>query len=168
MISQRALNYARVLNSMEITEESVLKAKQLLSESNELVEALVNPVIKQQEKASVIDTLFEKEIGKFLKVLCENNSIGDFEEIFNAYEEILLGQKNIIKAKLSYAVKPEEEELNQIKKTLCDKYKKTGVFLELEEDASLIGGYVLYVGDIEYNKSIKGALSEMQKTLIGR
>lgn len=168
MISQRALNYAKVLYSMDLNEETVLKGEKLLTENNDLMDALENPAIKKQEKAAVIDSLFDKEMGSFLKVLCDNNVVGIFLEIMDAYEEIVLQHKNMLRAKLSYAVKPEEIELNQIKKMLCDKYEKTGVFLELEEDASLIGGYVLYVGNTEYDKSIKGALSEMQKTLIGR
>jgi F-type H+-transporting ATPase subunit delta len=168
MISQRALNYAKVLYSLELKEESINKAKSLLLNCSELIDVLLNPAIKKQEKDSVIEALFDKEMCSFLKVLCENKAIDSYAEIFEAYEELLFEHKNILRAKLTYAVKPSEEELGQIKQQLCDKYKKTGVFLELKEDASLIGGFVLYVGDMEYNKSIKGALSEMQKTLIGR
>lgn len=168
MITQRALNYAKILYSLEVQEDSIKSAKNLLTNVSELVEVLENPVIGKQEKASVIDALFEKDIRSFLKVLCENNSIGLYTQIFDAYDELVLDNKNILKAKLTYAVKPKEDEMNQIKNMLCEKYKKTGVFLELEEDTSLIGGFVLHVGDMEYDKSIKGTLSVMQKTLIRR
>jgi ATP synthase, F1 delta subunit len=168
MISQRAINYAKVLYSLELQEATIKNTKNLLASCGELVEALENPSVKQQEKEAVIEALFEKEIYGFLKVLCENNIIGKYAEIFNAYEDLILEQKNILKARLTYAIKPGEEELGLIKKMLCDKYEKTDVLLELEEDASLIGGYVLHIGNMEYDKSIKGALSEMQKTLIRR
>lgn len=168
MISQRAVNYAKVLYSLELKEESIRSAQKLLMSCSELMEVLGNPIIRQQEKNAVIDSLFDKEICSFLKVLCENKMIGKFAEIIEAYENLVYEQKNMIKAKLIYAIKPEDNEIEQIKSMLCEKYNKTGVFLELEEDASLIGGYILYVGDMEYNKSIKGALSEMQKTLIRR
>ena len=88
--------------------------------------------------------------------------------IMEAYEAILLESKNMLKAKLKYVVKPDDEQITKIKDMLCNKYKKTGVSLELEEDASLIGGYILYVGNTEYDKSMMGALSEMKKTLVGR
>lgn len=168
MISQRALNYAKIVFSMELQENSINAAKNLLFNNKDLSDALKNPVIKMQEKAAIIDKLFDKEISNFIKVLCENNAISLYAEIVDAYDELVLNRNNMIKAKLSYAMKPDEAELDQIKKMICDKYKKTGVFLELEEDASLIGGFVLYVTDMEYDKSIKGTLSEMQKTLIRR
>ncbi|MFU0828355.1 MAG: hypothetical protein ACFWTJ_12655 [Lachnoclostridium sp.] len=40
--------------------------------------------------------------------------------------------------------------------------------MELKEDPSLIGGFVLKVGNTEYDKSIKGTLDELQKTLVRR
>lgn len=168
MISQRAANYAKVLYSLKISEDSIVHTRQLLMDQNELLDTLSNPVIKNKEKNSVIDQLFDKEITSFLKVLCENRAVGIFHEILEAYEEIVLDSKNMIKAKLAYAEKPDDDAIEQIKRMLCDKYQKTEVILEQVHDVSLIGGYVLYVGDMEYNKSIKGTLSEMQKSLIGR
>ena len=168
MISQRAANYAKVLDSLNLNKDSVEAAKNLLSHCSELIEVLGNPAVKKSEKESVIEALFDHEMAKFIKLLCDNQMIGAFAEIMEAYDEIMLERSNTLKAKLLYAAKPEDDQLDQIKNMLCEKYNKSSVFLELEEDTSLIGGYVLYVGDIEYNKSIKGALSEMQKTLIGR
>ncbi|MDD3173556.1 MAG: ATP synthase F1 subunit delta [Herbinix sp.] len=168
MISQRAVNYAKILYSLKLKDESVRSAKELLLNNSDLMNILENPVIKKQEKDSVIEVLFEKEIGSYLKVICENQGMDIFTEVMDAYEEIVFEHNDMIKARLAYAIKPDDEELEQIKNMIRDKYKKTEVFLELEEEASLIGGFVLYVGDIEYDKSIKGALSEMQKTLIRR
>ncbi len=168
MISQRALNYAKVLYSLKLKDDSIQSAKNLLLNNSELKNALENPVISKQNKDSVIDKLFDKEITSFLKLLCENKTIGLFSDVISVYEDMILEHKDILKAKLAYVKKPEEAQINQIKSMLCEKYKKSGVFLELEEDASLIGGFVLYVGYTEYDKSIKGTLSEMQKALIRR
>lgn len=168
MISQRAVNYAKVLFSMELGEKCITSTGRLLLNCSELMEVLNNPVIRKHEKASVIDALFDKEITGFLKVLCDNNMIGTFHEISDAYEILLNSYKNRMKAKLSYAVEPDQVQLEQIKFMLCDKYNVTEVVLELEKDDSLIGGLVLHVKDTEFDKSIKGALSEMQKTLMKR
>jgi F-type H+-transporting ATPase subunit delta len=168
MMSERTLNYAKLLFSLELKEESINSAKEILIGSKILMNTLESPVIKMMEKEAVIDKLFDKEVSSFLKVLCKNRMIAKVTEIFSAYEGMVLEHKKILKAVLYYVVKPDDEEINQIKSMLCEKYQKTGVFLELKEDASLIGGFVLYVGDMEYDKSIKGTLLKMQKTLIGR
>jgi len=168
MITQQSKNYAKILDSLHIKEDIAVRTNDLLHNSNELVEALENPAISMKEKEAVIDKLFDKEITSFLKVLTNNNAIGSFTEIMNSYEELLLDHQNILKAKLTYTVKPDESQIEDIKNMLCEKYHKSGVYLELEEDPSLIGGFVLYTGNTEYDKSIKGALSELQKTLIRR
>lgn len=168
MITQQSKNYAKILDSLHIKEDITVRTSELLLNSNELVAALENPAISMKEKETVIDKLFDQEITSFLKVLTTNNAIGSFAEIMDSYEELLLDHQNILKAKLAYTVKPDESQIEEIKNMLCEKYHKSGVYLELEEDPSLIGGFVLYTGNTEYDKSIKGALSELQKTLIRR
>ncbi len=168
MMTLKAATYAKVLFSLGVEEESIRKAKQILEENSELVRALENPTVKKQEKETVINDIFDKSIRSFIKVLCNHQYMEGFESIFEAYEAIVSDSKNIIKAKLSYVTRPDETELEQIKVMVCSKYKKAGVILELEEDTSLIGGYILTVGDMEYDRSMKGILSELQKTLVRR
>ena len=168
MITQRALNYGKVLNSLQVKKEVMDAADKLLNDSSALIEVLENPVIKRKEKYAVINDIFEPEIVNFMKLLCDHNMIGAFGEIKEAYDAFLFEQRDIIKAKLRYATRPQDVQLEQIKSMLCQKYNKKEVFLELVEDASLIGGFVLYAEGTEFDKSIKGALSELQKTLIGR
>jgi F-type H+-transporting ATPase subunit delta len=168
MITQQSKNYAKILYSLQPNEEVVQNTKTILLSSKELVSALENPSISKKEKEAVIDKLFDNEIATFLKVLAEHKVIGHITEIMEAYEEILLEHKNVLKAKLTYTVMPDDSQLAAIKSMLCTKYNKTDVYLELEEDPSLIGGFVLYTGNTEYDKSIKGALSELQNTLIRR
>lgn len=168
MITQRAVNYAKVLYSLDLDESIIQDAKNIFMENAELTDVFENPVIEKGQKEKIIDTVFDKQICRFLKVLNENKCMDIAIDIFTAYEKIMLEKKDIVKAKLAYAVKPNDEELEQIKAIVCQKYKKAGVSLELIEDASLIGGYVLTVEDTEFDKSIKGTLCELQKTLGGR
>ena len=46
------LNYARVLYDMNIDPENLSTARSLLTESPELVEALVNPLVRRSEISS--------------------------------------------------------------------------------------------------------------------
>ncbi len=168
MITSQAANYAKVLFSLGLQEEVIKKSKEVLSQNKELMEALENPSIKRLEKEAVIDRIFDKEIRSFIKVLNLHGQIGAAAEVFQEYDAMVLESNHIIKAQLSYVAKPEETEIQQIKDMLCNKYRKTGVIMELKEDPALIGGFVLTVGNTEYDKSIKGTLEELQKTLVRR
>ena len=162
------MNYAKVLFELKVDEEIVAVSKEILLKNTELVEALENPTIKREQKHAVIEKLFDKAICSFLKLLCDHNMIEHVADIFEAYEEISLENKKMIKAKFSFVTRPSEAQIQGIKQMICKKYNKKDVLLQLKEDASLVGGFVLKVGDIEYDRSIKGKLLDLQKTLSWR
>lgn len=165
---QRAINYAKALFELNIPEECVHNAKDIIMENKDLLEALSNPTVKTSEKHTVIDDIFDKEVRSFLKVVCDNESMNIISQIFEAYERLVLDSKNVIRATITFVKRPDDEQLEQIKVMVCKKYNKSGVLLELKEDASLIGGFILTVGDTMYDKSIQGTLSSLYKTLVWR
>lgn len=161
-------NYGKVLFQLEPSTESVEGMRELLLNHKELLEALDNPSIKGKEKHAVIDQLFDPEIRNFVKVLCDHGYISHIREILMSYDDLVLESKHTIRATLSFVIKPSEVQLTSIKNMICKKYNKEDVFLELKEDTTLIGGFVLKVGDVEYDKSVRGKLLDMQKRLLWR
>ena len=61
-----------------------------------------------------------------------------------------------------------QTQLAQIRNYLAGKYKKTQVALEFEKKPELIAGFVLRVGDIEEDFSIRGRLDRLQQKLTWR
>lgn len=168
MITQRAENYAKVLDSLQVPEEDVEKVKNLLAEVEPVAEVLDNPLVECEEKQGVIKSLMPESMWKFMRLLCEHHCIGIQKDIFEAYDEIVLEKQGKIKATLRYAMKFDSEDVKQVEDMICKKYNRTGVKLELIEDPSLISGMVLKVRDQEFDKSVKGTLEELQKTLVRR
>jgi len=167
-MTQQAMNFAKAIFDLNISEEHIENAKDIIMANKELYEALSNPAVKNSEKHSVIDKIFDKEIRNFLKVLCDYNSMNQISQIFDAYDAIVLEGKNIIRATITFVIRPDNNQLEKIKEFLCSKYNKADVLLELKEDPSLIGGFILTVGDTMYDKSIRGSLSSLSKTLVWR
>lgn len=167
-MKQYIKNYAQVLFELNIDYEIVQDTKKICLESAELLNALSNPSIQKKEKHAVINVIFNEKIKSFLKVLCDNDNIESIIQIIEMYEEILLQSKKMVKATLTYVTRPDEEQISQIKKFVMDKYNKADVLLELKEDSSLLGGFILSVGNVEYDKSIAGTLSSLRKTFAWR
>lgn len=167
-MTERDVNYAKVLLQLDVSRKSLGHARALLNQGNELLVALSNPSVKKKEKEAVIDRLFDKEIGNFIKVLCENEYIEHSEAIFKAYDKLVLESKNMMSATLCYVTKPSEAQIQGIKQMICKKYNKVDVLLHLKEEKDLIGGFVLKVEDTEYDKSLKGRILDLQKTLLWR
>ena len=168
MITQRAMNFARVLCDLKVSEEDISGTKGLLQQVPVVAEVLENPLVRREEKQNVIEALFPQSVWKFMRLLCEHKAVSIWSDIFEAYDELMLEEKNMVHATLRSAMKMDQEDIEQIKDMICKKYNKTGVLLDLEEDPSLIGGMVLQVNSTEFDKSVKGTLEELQRTLVRR
>ena len=167
-MTQQALNFAKAIFDLNISEECIENAKDIIMANKELYEALCNPAVRNSEKHSVIDKIFDKEVRNFLKVLCDYNSMNQISQIFNSYDDLVLDGKNIIRATIAFVIRPDDDQLEKLKEFLCNKYNKADVLLELKEDSSLIGGFILTAYDTIYDKSIRGSLSSLSKTLVWR
>lgn len=67
-----------------------------------------------------------------------------------------------------YVTQPEEEQLREIKQTLMKKYRKNDIRLRLIEDPGLIGGFIIRVGDVETDWSLKGRLKQLEQKIMRR
>lgn len=167
-MTQRSLQYGKVLYELNIDEACIMDTKDIFSENPILVETLSNPSIKNEEKYKVIDKLFDGSITNFLKVVTENQVIDDIFEIISAYEEQAIYEKNFVSATLYYVTKPSDAQIESVKQYVQKQYNKDGVVLKLVSQPSLIGGFVLKVYDYELNRSIKGSLEALTQNLVRR
>lgn len=165
---RQAENYAKALFELKTSEEIMKHTKSILASSRELTDALKNPEVTKAEKHKVIDAVFPTDTTGFLKVLCDHGSFGMIEQIFDAYEALVLKDRKYLKVVFYYVTKPEEDQLVRIRTMLCKKYQVKEVLLELKEDPSLIGGFILAVGNTVYDKSIRGALAGLYASLVKR
>ena len=168
MITQRAMNYAKVLGDLFIAKTDADKVNELLTQVEQVGEVLDNPLVRMLEKKAIIKALFPESMWKFMRLLCEHKAVGIWSDIYEAYEDLEFEKQGRIKATLRYAMQLDKEDLEQLENMICKKYNKTGVEMELIEDPGIIGGMVLKVRNTEYDKSIKGSLEELQKTLVRR
>ncbi len=167
-MTRQAENYAKALYELKVPDVAMKKTKIILTSSKELTDALLHPEVKQSEKHRVIDAIFDHEVSGFLKVLCDHSSFEMIWQILDAFDALVLMDKKQIKAVLCYVTKPEEDQLGRMKAMLCNKYHVNEALLELKEDPSLVGGFILTVGNTIFDKSIRGALANLYASLVKR
>ena len=155
-MTQTANNYGEVLFELGIKKDTVEESKRIFSLTEQLHKTLESPIISKNEKYSI------------LKVVCDHEKMSYIDEIIEAYYKKYNEANNILTATLSYVVEPNENQLSQIKNYLAKKYNKETVELTMVEQPELIGGFVLKVGDIEEDNSIRGRLNRLEKKLTWR
>ena len=167
-MTQTANNYGKVLFELGITKETVEETKQVLAAGTELGQILAHPLVSRAEKSRVIKRVFPKEMWNFFEVLCEHGSVAELPDIFCAYEKLQDQKDHIIRAKLYYVTPPTQEQTAQIVKRLEKRYEGEHIILEQYHKPELTGGFVLRVGDIEEDWSIRGRLHMLQQKLTWR
>lgn len=140
--------------------------QQLISSSKDLKSFLNNPILDSKKKVQVASVLFKpfSEITqKFITLVIKQKREAHLVEISQAYQSIYENFNNIIKVSLTTAT-----ELDVVtKETIYKKSKliptNAKTILQHQIDESLIGGFVLRVGDNQVDTSIKTKLLNLRK-----
>ncbi|MDD7408717.1 MAG: ATP synthase F1 subunit delta [Anaerovoracaceae bacterium] len=156
-------NYARVLFDLNLDPGDIETARVLLTESKELTEALTSPIISRAEKRVVIDKLFPESIRDFIKVMSDYGDVEFAEETFSAYDALVLDSRNAVSAEFAYVTEPDDAQISRLKQKIAKDYNKDSVELNLVEDKSLIGGFVLTVGDYVLDQSVKTSIQKLRR-----
>lgn len=165
-MTQLAINYGTALYELHIPEEELTAQRSLLQETKELTKSLTSPIVSMKEKHAVIDRIFTGKFKNFLKKLCDYNSMGYLEEILQAYDLYKNEAEGKMAGELFYVTPPTDDQLEQIKDFLCKKYNKKQIELKLKQTPELIGGFVIRIGNYEYDWSYAGRLKALQQKLI--
>ena len=131
-----------------------------------LLAVLKNPIIGLDKKAAILEEIFGKRVHKmvsaFFKIMVNKGRSGllfaTAKEFINLYNEL----KGIVKAKVTSAVALTEENKKQIIE-LVKSATKGEVILETKLDPKLIGGFVLQVGDKQFDSSLSSKLNKLKK-----
>lgn len=100
--------------------------------------------------------------------MCKNNQADDMKAIFEQYYLYYDQMNKIIHAKLICTSSFTDAEKQEADNILKEKYADYKVILTQEIDDTLLGGYVLRIGNHEYDKSYKERLRQLQEKITGR
>jgi len=170
-----AARYAKSLIDLALEQKALEEIKvdmelfvNTLRINTELQAVVKNPIIPLNKKNAIINAVFGGKIHKvtsaFLKIVVDKGRAeiiyGTAKEFLNQYNQ----HKNIVTAKVTSATPLTENAKTEI----INKVKAiTGgeVFLQTEVDDSLIGGFILTVGDKQFDTSLSSSLTKLKKEL---
>ena len=127
--------------------------------------AIKNPVIRHDKKLSILKEIFGTKVSKLTTLFFELVSRKNREAMLPEVAEEFHKQYNILKGVVSAEVVtafPLDDALRaEFKKLVKSRFNKETESTEIV-DESLIGGFVLTVGDKQINESLSGKLKELQ------
>lgn len=150
--------------------EEVQAVCDIFAENLELKKLLSHPQILKEEKEEVIKNIFEGRISEeligFLLVIIRNGRQDYLDAIFSYFISRVKEYKKIGVVYVTVPMPLTEGQQEAIENKLVDTTGYESLEMHFEEDASLIGGMVIRIGDRIIDSSVKFKLNELAKELM--
>ena len=168
--------YARSLAEIVFEENLELQVTEDLKTYNEiffavpdLLEAFHSPSVPRDTKEKLLVEVMTLHpvnpiTSNFMRILLQNNRIRYFQQIRDAYLKAVDEHKGIVSAQVTAAAPLSPRDLRSLENALTGITGRL-VNVELQTDASLLGGVVVQVGSTIFDGSIRTQLSEMRRRL---
>ena len=171
--ARAAIRYAKALLNLakDSKEETAVNDDMLfitttISENEEFEVMLNSPIVKSSDKINVLNALFKEKVNTItlglFHLLKDNKRIAMLASIAKQYAIIYDFEKHLQVAKVTTAIPLTSEIEKQI---LAKIVTLTGenASLENEVNPAILGGFILRVGDVQYDASISNYLNELKK-----
>lgn len=173
--TRAAIRYAKAI--LSVAEDNNTSAKiheemnhiaNAIASKPELNEALKSPVVKLSEKTAVLENIFSKfgkEVKSLFNTLAQNKRVDLLEQITLQYKRLYDELNYKEQATVTTAV-PMTEALEKKIMAKLKALSSKEVTLTKIVDETILGGFILRVGDKQYNASVSNQLNEIKSKFI--
>lgn len=171
-MSRAAIRYAKAIIDIATTSgraeavnndmKSIVLA---VSQNAELKDFLANPVIKMEDKKAALTSIFsdiQAETKSLFHLLFENKRFEILGSIAQQYNELYDESIGVQVAKVTTAF-PITADLQTKVLAKIAAFSNKKITIENIVDPAIIGGFILRVGDKQYNASVASKLGELKR-----
>lgn len=143
---------------------------ELFQSSEDLRDALTNPVVKPSEKRAILEALLPRvgastEVRRFILLLLDRNRLTQLPRIALDYQRLTDDRLGQLRGRVVSATQLDATAFDQIRAAL---EKRTGkkVLLETSVDPEILGGVIAQVGDLVLDGSLRSRLANLSRKLL--
>ena len=163
--AKAVLELAKDQKATDVVNDDMKLIVNTIADSKDLSDMLQSPVVRSSVKKSVLLEVFKnsnKITGSLIDTLISNKRLSIIGEVASKYGFLYDQLKGTEIAQVTTAV-PLTDDLKV--KVLAKVKELTGKDVEVKNiiDENILGGFVLRVGDIQYNASIANKLNKLKR-----
>ena len=175
-MSRAAIRYAKAVlqKAQESQQENLVFGDMqsivgTLENSRELRNVLRSPVIKAEDKKEVLLAIFKAQNDtskQLIELLAKNQRTDLLGKVAQSYISLYNKSQGVKVAEVTTAIPLSEEMETKVLSKVKEMTGSDQVTLENTIDESIIGGFILRVGDLQYNASIANKLNTIKREFI--
>ncbi|MDX9883662.1 MAG: ATP synthase F1 subunit delta [Prolixibacteraceae bacterium] len=174
--SKITVRYAKALfelakekDQVEVFKTGVSSVVSVLQSSADFNFLLESPVIPASQKLKAVRLIFsgniDETILRFLELIVENKREQHIPGICRNFLDLIRREQGIKTALVTSAAPLSPEKLGQLK-ALLESDLKTSIEISEKVNGELLGGFILRIGDQQYDASIATRLKKLKETLL--
>jgi len=172
-MSRAAIRYAKAV--LEIATQSSISDKifaemqtiaKTIASNQELKDFLNNPIIKQDGKKAALLEIFNtgsEVTNNLINLLVDNKRSNLLQSVAENYIALHNQQKGAVTAIVTTAIPLDEKLKAKVLAKVKELTHATDVTLESKVDPAIIGGFILRIGDLQYDASIANHFEKLKK-----
>lgn len=154
-------------NQLEKVYQDIVTLKATCEGSRELVNLLNSPIVKEDKKKQALTAVFGSSFDElsinYINLLVSKNRESLLPTIAEQFIKAYENHKNILTVEVTSAIKLDEAQKNKVLSLV----KHDGEINLVEKiDPSLIGGFVVRMGDKQIDASIAKKFKDLRKEII--
>ena len=155
---------------LDLIYDEILVAFDVLKENEDLVKFLNHPKISKENKIKTVEEIFkgrfhDTTVG-FLVIIVEKGRYNEILSIFEYFIHTVREYKKIGTAYVSSATELNQDQKEKIENKLLETTNYETIDMNYAVDPSLLGGFVIRIGDRVVDSSLKLKLDLLKKELL--
>ena len=130
---------------------------------NVLVSAATTDAEKKELLAGAPQLDGQDALKAFLQLLLEEGHLDALPEILPEFSRLALNAQGGMECVMTCARQPDEATQEAVRKAACKLRGAQNVVLQIKIDPSLLGGFVLDIDGVTYDRSVKGRLDRLAR-----
>lgn len=165
------IDLAKEQGNLDLIKTDIDQVIAVLRANPELQAVLKNPIIRVDKKRKIVAEIFEGKINPtiiaFFGILVSKGRGGILYDIAKEFVREYNEVNGIVKATVTSAIALSSARLLELQQSIAQQINAQVILTNLT-DASLIGGYIVKVGDRQIDVSIARKLNKLEKYLINQ
>ena len=164
--AKAVLQHAQDTNTVDAVFEDMKSVQATLEGSKELRGVLKSPIVKLEDKKAALLQIFDKQSAStkgLINILADNSRTDILGGVAESYMNLYNEAKGVKVAQVTTAVALSSEMQTKVLAKVKEMTGSDNVSIENTIDESIIGGFILRVGDLQYNASIANQLGTIKR-----
>lgn len=161
------LDLAKENNTLEEVKNDMVLLDQVIDKNSELKAILENPIVPLDKKVAILNGVFGDNVNKitqsFFKIIVNKGRsaviYGTAKQFIQQYNVL----KGIVTAEVTTAIALDSSAKQEVVSIVKKELGANEVIVKEKVDGKIIGGFVLKVGDKQFDASIANGLSKLKK-----